>query len=445
MNVLAPGSQVVGRYRVVRLLGAGGMGTVVEATHLQLAQRVAIKFLLPHLCSQHDAVTRFLREARATVQIESEHVARVTDVGTTERGVPFLVMEYLEGLDLSQLLQREKRLPIAQAVSMVAQACDAIAEAHTLGIIHRDLKPSNLFLMVRRDGTRLLKVLDFGISKAVTEMSPSGAPATRTATAAVMGSPHYMSPEQVRSSKSVDPRADIWSLGVILHELLAGEPPFKGESMSGVLASIVADQPAPLRLARPDVPPALEAVVKRCLQKDRAQRYPSIPALARALASFAPPEAHAALQRAYTFAKPEDVTQSLSPPPVGGVAVAPAGSAATPPRLGHSDTARGLARALGPMQERRVGLLLALVLGILCVVFAYGGYRSERVSATTAEAAGRPAPSSLPPVSATSHTRDAALSAANWDAIEQARSASTAKLAPPGMVLDDAKLFADRK
>jgi len=137
MNVLAPGSQVVGRYRVVRILGAGGMGTVVEATHLQLAQRVAIKFLLPNLCSQRDAVTRFLREARATVQIESEHVARVTDVGTTDDGVPFLVMEYLEGLDLSQLLQREKRLPIAQVVSMVVQACDAIAEAHALGIIHR--------------------------------------------------------------------------------------------------------------------------------------------------------------------------------------------------------------------------------------------------------------------------------------------------------------------
>ena len=450
MDVLAPGSQVVGRYRLVRILGAGGMGTVVEATHLQLAQRVAIKFLLPNLCSQRDAVTRFLREARATVQIESEHVARVTDVGTTEDGVPFLVMEYLEGLDLSQLLQREKRLPIAQAVSMVAQACDAIAEAHALGIIHRDLKPSNLFLTTRRDGTRLLKVLDFGISKAVTEMSASGAPATRTATAAVMGSPHYMSPEQLRSSKNVDPRADIWSLGVILHELLAGEPPFKGESMSGVLASIVADPPASLRLVRPDVPPALEAIVTRCLQKDRSQRFASVPDLALALASFAPREADAALQRAYSFAKPEQVTQSLSPLPARDVLPLAGGSpspAPPPPPLGHSDTARGLARALGPMQERHLGLLLVGLLGVLGVVFAYGGYRSERVAVGTAEAASAavPAPAAVPPTPSTSHTSDVTLSAGHWDSIEQARGAGTAKAAPPGAALNDPKLFADRK
>jgi serine/threonine-protein kinase len=426
------------------------MGTVVEATHLQLAQRVAIKFLLPHLCSQRDAVTRFLREARATVQLESEHVARVTDVGTSEDGVPFLVMEYLEGLDLSQLLQRDKRLSIGQAVSLVVQACDAIAEAHALGIIHRDLKPSNLFLTTRRDGTRLLKVLDFGISKAVTEMSAGGALATRTATATVMGSPHYMSPEQVRSSKNVDPRADIWSLGVILHEFLAGETPFKGESATGVLASIVADPPASLRRARPDVPLALEAIVTRCLQKDRSQRFASVPDLARALASFAPSEAHAALQRAYSFAKTEEATQSLSPSPLpaGGVEPLARGPALPPsPQLGHSDTARGLARALGPMQERRVGLLLAGVLGVLGVVFAYGGYRSEHVSAGAAETASARAsvPSSVPPTPTTSLASVEPLTAGHWDRIEQARGTGTAKAAPPGLELNDQTLFADRK
>jgi eukaryotic-like serine/threonine-protein kinase len=431
------------------------MGTVVEALHLQLAQRVAIKFLLPNLCSQRDAVTRFLREARATVQIESEHVARVTDVGTTEDGVPFLVMEYLEGLDLSQLLQREKRLPVAQTVWLVVQACDAIAEAHSLGIIHRDLKPSNLFLTTRRDGTRILKVLDFGISKAITEMSSSGALATRTATATVMGSPHYMSPEQVRSSKNVDPRADIWSLGVILHELLAGEPPFKGESLPGVLASIVADPPALLRRARPDVPPGLEAIVTRCLQKDRSLRYASIPDLARALAAFAPPDAQAALLRAYSFAKPEAATQSLSPTPAAGAAAsppigspAPGGSSSPlPPPLVHLDTARGLAGALRPTQERRIGLLLAGVLGVLAVVFAYGGYRSERVS-TTAPAAGTslvPTASAVPQAPSASHTSDAHLTAAHWDSIEQARGTGTATPAPAGLALDDARLFIDRK
>jgi len=270
-------------------------------------------------------------------------------------------------------------------------------------------------------------------------MSASGALATRTATATVMGSPHYMSPEQVRSSKNVDPRADIWSLGVILHELLAGEPPFKGESMSGVLASIVADPPASLRLVRPDVPPALEAIVTRCLQKDRSQRFPSVPDLARALASFAPPEAHAALQRAYSFAKPEEATRSLSP----------AGGSLSPPRppLAHSDTARGLSRALGPKQERRVGLLLAGVLGALGVVFGYGGYRSERVSVSAAEAASAPVPaaSSVPQTPSTSHTSDAPLTAGRWDSIEEARGTGTAQAAPPGALLNDPKLFADRK
>ncbi len=430
------------------------MGTVVEAVHLQLAQRVAIKFLLPNLCSQRDAVTRFLREARATVQIESEHVARVTDVGTTEDGVPFLVMEYLEGLDLSQLLQREKRLPVTQTVSLVVQACDPIAEAHSLGIIHRDLKPSNLFLTTRRDGTRILKVLDFGISKAVTEMSSSGALATRTATATVMGSPHYMSPEQVRSSKNVDPRADIWSLGVILHELLAGEPPFKGESLPGVLASIVADPPALLRRARPDVPPGLEAIVTRCLQKDRSLRYASIPDLARALAAFAPPDAQAALLRAYSFAKPEAATQSLSTTPAGAAPSPPIGSPAPggsspplPALLVHSDTARGLAGALRPTQERRIGLLLAGVLGVLAVVFAYGGYRSERVSTTAPEALASlvPTASAAPQPPSGSHTSDVQLTAAHWDSIERARGTGTATPAPAGLALDDAKLFTDRK
>jgi serine/threonine protein kinase len=454
MNVPSPGSELVGRYRVIRTMSAGGMGTVVEALHLQLAQRVAIKFLLPDLCSQRDAVTRFLREARSTVQIESEHVARVTDVGTSEEGVPFLVMEYLEGLDLSDVLEREKRLPMAQAVSMVAQACDAIAEAHSLGIIHRDLKPSNLFWTVRRDGSRILKVLDFGISKAITEMSVGGAFATGTAT--VMGSPHYMSPEQVRSSKHVDPRADIWSLGVILHELLAGETPFKGESLPGVLASIVADPPVSLRLARPEVPLGLEAIVTRCLQKERSQRYPSVPELARALSTFAPPDAHSALLRCYSFALSEAARQSIAPPPPGvetsasaqpSFSVDPLLQPSTlPPPPAHSDTSRGLSRALRPKQERRVGLLLAGVLGLLAVVFAYVGYGSQPPSDNTPEAA--PAVSrvtaSLEPARP-AHTTHIPLTPARWEALEQARGTGMATPTAPGSSLDDARLFVDRK
>jgi eukaryotic-like serine/threonine-protein kinase len=442
MNIVVPGTEVAGRYRVVRLLGAGGMGTVVEATHLQLAQRVAIKFLLPELCSQRDAVTRFLREARAAVQIESEHVARVMDVGTSEEGVPFLVMEYLEGMDLAQLLHQQKRLPIAQAVSLIVQAADAIAEAHVLGVIHRDLKPSNLFLAARRDGTHILKVLDFGISKAVAE-STTGGFATRTATATVMGSPHYMSPEQVRSSKSVDPRADIWSLGVILHELLAGEPPFRGESLPGVLASIVADAPASLRKARPDVPSALEAVVACCLQKDREARFASIPELARALAPLTPVEAHAALARVQSFAKVELRTQSLTPP----AAVAGPAPAHSPlPPLPPSDTQRGFARALKPKQERRLGLVVAGLLGGLSIAFAYLGYRPNQsassVSPAGAVSAAKP---SSEPSGISSLTSDSQLAVADWERIEIARSEGVAQALPSGTKLDDQKLFEDRK
>src|SRR5580704_996551 len=208
------GEVLAGKYRVEGILGAGGMGVVVAAHHLQLDERVALKFLLPEALANAEAVARFDREARAAVKIKSEHVARVIDVGKLENGSPYMGMEYLDGSDLSAWLQKRGSPPIPQVVDFVLQACEAIAEAHSLGIVHRDLKPANLFCIRRPDGGLCIKVLDFGISK----MSMLG-DLHMTGTTAVFGSPAYMSPEQMHASKDVDGRTDVWSLGVILYEL----------------------------------------------------------------------------------------------------------------------------------------------------------------------------------------------------------------------------------
>src|SRR5262249_36798130 len=229
-----PGAVLAGKYRVGRILGVGGMGVVVAATHLQLGQPVALKFMLAEALASPEASERFLREARAAVRLRSQHVARIQDVGTLENGAPYIVMELLQGLDLAQLLAQQGPVAPATAVDFVVQACDALAEAHALGIVHRDLKPANLFVTIAPNGTALVKVLDFGIAKAG---GPLGASVTQTS--AVFGSPAYMSPEQLRSTKAVDARSDIWSLGIILYETLSGRTPFHGETITELGLKVV--------------------------------------------------------------------------------------------------------------------------------------------------------------------------------------------------------------
>jgi serine/threonine-protein kinase len=285
--VPAPGEVIASKYEVESVLGAGGMGVVLCARHVQLGQRVAIKFLHGEASHNQSAVARFLREARAAVALSSEHVARVLDVGTLATGEPYTVMEYLAGVDLRELLRTDGPLPIEEAVSTLLQACDAIAEAHVLGIVHRDLKPSNLFRTARRDGTSLVKVLDFGISKATAFNSP-GDNEDLTASGRLIGSPGYMSPEQLRNAKTVDTRSDIWSLGVILYELLTGQPPFKGETMGETFVHIVSQPPPSIRRLRPEVPEGLAAVVSGCLDRDVDARIQTIGDLAARLAPFGP-------------------------------------------------------------------------------------------------------------------------------------------------------------
>ena len=277
------GEMLAGKYRVERILGHGGMGVVVAATHVQLNQHVAIKFLLPDALANSDVVARFQREARAAVKIQSEHVARVIDVGTLESGAPYMVMEYLEGADLSQKIASSGAVTVHEAVRYLLEACEALAEAHHAGIVHRDLKPANLFLARRADKTSIVKVLDFGISK-----SSVGGGGGITSTQAVMGSPYYMSPEQLMSAKHVDARSDIWSLGIVLHEALVGVPPYSGESIAEIVAQIL-QAPAPsVRAKRPDVPPEIDRIIATCLAKDPNARYRDVGALARDLAGLIP-------------------------------------------------------------------------------------------------------------------------------------------------------------
>jgi serine/threonine-protein kinase len=321
-----PGQVLAGKYRVDRVLGRGGMGVVVEARHVQLDERVALKFLLPDYAKVPEASARFLREARAAVKIKSEHVARVSDVGTLETGSPYMVMEFLEGTDLSKALERYGVCQIPDAVDYLLQTCEAIAEAHAHGIVHRDLKPANLFLTRRPDGTPMIKVLDFGISK----MAGSGVDnLTRTTTS--MGSALYMSPEQMQTTRGVDHRTDIYALGISLYELLAGKQPYYADTLPQLCAEVLTGTPTPIRQLRPEVPDGLAAVLERAYARDREQRFQTIAELCAGLAPWAPTRSQNTLDR---IARMAGVAQ-----PIAGAAQrpgAPAALSSSQPNFGIS-------------------------------------------------------------------------------------------------------------
>ncbi len=287
-----PGEELAGKYRIEHVIGAGAMGVVVRAWHIELEQPVAVKFLYPEFARNSDGAERFRREARAAAKIKNQHVARVLDVGTLVFGasarnpdgnsIPYIVMEYLEGRDLAHELRERGPLPVPVAVRYVMQACEAVAEAHERGIVHRDLKPANLFLAEGSRGEGSIKVLDFGISK----INGTAQQFSLTDTATLMGSPAYMSPEQLESSRNVDGRADIWSLGVILHELILGQVPFNGDSVPQLVRSILAGTRTTL-LQRDAGLLELESVVARCLCQEREQRFETASELREALRPFA--------------------------------------------------------------------------------------------------------------------------------------------------------------
>jgi serine/threonine protein kinase len=304
-----PGEVLDDKYAVERMVGEGGTGYVVAAQHLILRRRVALKFLRPELAAHPELGRRFLREAQAAAQMRGDHVARVMDADTLRTGEPYLVMEFLEGQDIAAVLRRCGHLSVSDATAYLIQACEAVGEAHALKVVHRDLKPGNLFLTQGPDGKPWVKVLDFGLSKVLTH---DGILQGLTDSNHVVGSPHFMSPEQIRTPRDVDERTDIWSLGATLFAMLTGHVPFDGRSMIEVCGALLCGPAPRVRLLRAEVPAELEAVVLRCLRVEPADRYESVAALSRALAPFAGEISHAGPERTHSTPVSADVAEPMS-------------------------------------------------------------------------------------------------------------------------------------
>jgi len=326
-SVPGAGDVIAGRFVVEAEIGRGGMGVVLRGRAPD-QRAVAIKVLLPEAIAHPEAVPRFVNEAKAARELTSEHSVRVLEAGTLEMGLPFMVMELLEGSDLGSILEKRGRFGVTETCDAIIDASHALAEAHARGMVHRDIKPSNLFAIRGPDGGPYVKVLDFGVSK----VAATARHASLTSTGTMLGSPHYMAPEQLRSAKGVDARADIWSLGVVLYELLAGRAPFDGRSFGALFMQIVSEEPRPIAQIRPDVPAAMVAIVETCMKKERDQRYPDLPALVAALSRFASPRGAALAARIAA----ESAARGGVPPPPASDPMPPSSASAAPkkPALG---------------------------------------------------------------------------------------------------------------
>jgi serine/threonine-protein kinase len=354
--IVKPSDVLGDKYRVERVIGMGGMGIVVAVRHIDLRTRFALKIMRPEAARDQESVERFLREARAAVQLKSEHCVQVIDVGRLDNGSPYMVMEFLVGRDLGELVAQEGARSPAEAVDYVLQACEGVAEAHARGIVHRDLKPQNLFITTRVDGTPLVKVLDFGLAKSLATTKEARA---LTQTTAVMGSPVYMSPEQMRASRLADTRSDTWSLGVCLHELLTGRPPFEGATFPELCSMVLNEPPSPMPS---DIPRGLTKIVNRCLEKNPAKRFANVAELAEALEGFAAVRGAASRVRAVLEARHEAL-ESLPPPSMHADPNAETRSATTMDTVRRPPVFRGRGRAL--MAAAAVAIASVTVIALL--------------------------------------------------------------------------------
>jgi serine/threonine protein kinase len=326
------GHRILDKYEIIGQLGKGGMGVVVAARHLTMGTVVAIKFLNAKFEGNAEAVARFVHEARLGARINSKHVAQVYDVDQID-GAPFIVMQYLDGESLDALLEKRRQLDVAEAADILLQACEGIDEAHAAGVIHRDLKPSNLFVTTER-GKPFIRVLDFGIAKST---GPSDV--SITACAAVFGSPGYMSPEQYEPTRNVDTRTDVWSLGVILYELLTGTRPFPGNTIAEVYAALHAGSYKNPAIVRAEIPPGVVQLIAQALEREPDKRLPSVEAFAAKLAPFGTDvgqACYATIQRLRAGSSEGARNADSETPPPTSLATPPANNETTPVRATSS-------------------------------------------------------------------------------------------------------------
>jgi tRNA A-37 threonylcarbamoyl transferase component Bud32 len=276
------GQTLDGKYLLIRLLGQGGMGEVYEARHTKIGRRIAVKFLHGQYATHPEIARRFENEARAAGEVQHENIAGVYDVGSLPDGTQYLVMEFLDGEDIDRVIRRERALPLARAADLIVQACQGLDVVHKRGIVHRDLKPANLFVVKRANGSDLVKVLDFGIAK----LRPEGN-AAATATGVALGTPYYMSPEQARGERDIGTRSDIYALGVIFYELLAGRRPHEGDSLLAILHNILTQPPIPLEMVVPGLPEPVYGAVRRAMATNVAERFQSVGEFAEAILPYA--------------------------------------------------------------------------------------------------------------------------------------------------------------
>jgi eukaryotic-like serine/threonine-protein kinase len=405
---LTPGTVISGKYRVDSILGRGAMGVVVAATHLELREAIALKFLYAKTDGTEDFKSRFRREAQVSAKLRNEHITRVLDIGNWREGAMYMVMEYLAGDDLRKMIRSQGPFPIGAAVEYIVQVCEGVAEAHAHGIVHRDLKPSNLLVTKRADGSDLVKILDFGISKWTGMGEEEG---ELTQTGVVLGSPKYMSPEQLFGAGSVDSRTDIWSIGAILYELIAGRPPYDQPSLARICADLAGNKPPPpLRDLRTEVTPELEAVVLHCLERTVELRIQSVADLAGdLLAAVGSPYAEQVRARIRSTLDPSGtsaVHSSLRQP--GGAtgnytSLAFADASASYPKVSGQTEAPGVAATLLSSQEggrkRRHGMIAVALLAIAGV----GGwlFLNHQRAAPPDEASMAAPPAAPPPMPVT--------------------------------------------
>jgi eukaryotic-like serine/threonine-protein kinase len=383
---LQTGQVIEGKYRIIRLLGEGGMGAVYEGENVRIHRRVAIKVLHPTAAANVDAVQRFEREAQAAGRIGSDHIVEVIDLGNLPDGDRFMVMEFLDGESLSQRIQGRGRISPQESASLMIQLLEGLGAAHGAGIIHRDLKPDNVYLVRSKRGqTDFVKILDFGISKFNKLNKDSGMSMTRTG--AVMGTPYYMSPEQAKGSKEMDHRSDLYSAGVILYEAVTGQVPFNAETFNELIFKIVLETPPPPQQLAPGLDPAFASIVQKAMSRDQNDRFQSAQEFAQALHGWL------GSGQGVAFAPPAQM-----PPPRPPIASAPMLGHETPAPWANTGGPGQLATSALGVPAKRSAVPVVIAIAMLGLLGVGGGVAFKMFGKTaSSDPAGAPTTLVAPP------------------------------------------------